>query len=237
MTRLPPPGGVSVHIGSHCRGIGGDEGHHSRHCVLKHFSIQVSEYGFDNDSSDGVLPCESFFSESVLLACLMFHGALPLETHLSPTICSLTLIEHSIDLDVLLGFLAATLNLEHLALLNTVPYPFECASCMLVLLPHLMELHSFPLWLFESLLGMAKFFEHLEALNLTTTRLILILDPRKYSTADLYPLSRSALAPFSPIMELGLEVFHYTPGRPAPNNVIIHRRHGYETFQHREPHQ
>jgi hypothetical protein len=197
----------------------------------------VSEYGFDNDSSDGVLPRESFFSESVLLARLTFRGALPLETHLSPAIRSLTLIEHSVDLDVLLGFLAAAPNLEHLALLNAVPYPFECASRVLVSLPHLTELHSFPLWLFESLLGTAKFFEHLEAPNLTTTHLVLILDPRKYITADLYPPSRRALAPFSPVTELRLEAFHYTPGRPAPNNVIVHGRHGYETLQHREPHQ
>jgi hypothetical protein len=205
--------------------------------VLEHFSIWVSEYGFNNDSSDGVLPCESFFSESVRLACLMFRGALPLKTHLSPAIHSLMLIEHSIDLDVLLGFLAATPNLEHLVLLNAVPYPFECASRMLISLPHLTELHSFPLWLFESLLGMAKFFEHLEAPNLTTTRLVLILNLRKYSTTDLYPPSCHALTPFSPITELRLEVFHYTPGRPAPNNVIVHRHRRYETLQHREPHQ
>jgi len=197
----------------------------------------VSEYGFDNDSSDGVLLRESFFGKSMLLARLTFCGALPLETHLSPAICSFTLIEHSIDLDALLGFLAAAPNLEHLALLNAVPYPFECASRVLVSLPHLTELHSFQLWLFESLLGTAKSFEHLEAPNLTTTRLVLILDPRKYSTADLYPLSRRALAPFSPVTELRLEAFHYTPGRPAPNNVVVHGRRGYETLQHCEPHQ
>jgi hypothetical protein len=202
--------------------------------VLKHFSIQVSEYGFNNDSSNGVLPRESFFGESVLLACLTFHGALPLETHLSPAICSLMLVEHSIDLDVLLGFLAAAPNLEHLTLLNAVPYPFKCMSRVLVSLPHLTELHSFQLWLFESLLGMAKSFEHLEALNLTTTRLVLILDPRKYSTVDLYPLSHCALAPFSPVTELRLEAFHYTPGRPTPNNVVVHGRCRYETLQHRE---
>jgi hypothetical protein len=205
--------------------------------VLEHFSIRVSEYGFDNDSSNRVLPHESFFSESVLLARLMFCGALPLETHLSPAIHLLMLIEHSVDLDMLLGFLATAPNLEHLVLLNTVPYPFECASHVLVSLPHLTELHSFPLWLFESLLGTAKFFEHLEAPNLTMTRLVLILNPRKYSTTDLYPPLCHALAPFSPITELRLEAFHYTPGRPAPNNVIVHRCHGYETLQHCELHQ
>ena len=198
--------------------------------MLEHFSIQVSEYGFDNNSSDGVLPCESFFSESVLLARLMFRDALPLETHLFPAIRSLTLIEHSVDLDVLLGFLAAAPNLEHLALLNAVPYPFECASHVLISLPHLTELHLFLLWLFESLLGTAKFFKHLEAPNLTTTRLVLILNPRKYSTTDLYPPSRHALVPFSPVTELCLKAFHYTPGRPAPNDVIVHGCRGYETL-------
>jgi hypothetical protein len=193
--------------------------------------IQVSEYGFNNDSSDRVLPHELFFSESVLLAHLTFRSMLLLETHLSPAICSLMLIEHSINLNMLLRFLAATPNLEHHALLNAVPYPFKCTSCMLVLLLHLTELHSFPLWLFESLLGMAKFFEHLEALNLTMTHLILILDPRKYSTVDLYPLSCCALMPFSPVMELHLEVFHYTPGRPTPNNVIVHGHRRYETLR------
>jgi hypothetical protein len=192
--------------------------------------IRVSEYGFDNDSSDGVLPRESFFGKSMLLAHLMFCGVLPLETHLSPAIHLLTLIEHSIDLDALLGFLATAPNLEHLALLNAVPYPFECTSHMLVSLPHLMELHSFQLWLFESLLGTAKSFKHLKAPNLTPTHLVLILDPRKYSTADLYPLSCRALVPFSPITELHLEAFHYTPGRPTPNNVVIHRCRRYETL-------
>ena len=205
--------------------------------MLEHFSIWVSEYSFDNDSSNRVLPRELFFSESVLLARLTFRGALPLETHLSPAIRLLTLIEHSVILNMLLGFLAAALNLEHLVLLNAVPYPFECTSRVLISLPHLTELHSFPLWLFESLMGMAKFFEHLEAPNLTTTRLVLILNPRKYSTTDLYLPSCCALAPFSPITELRLEVFHYTPSRPAPNNVIVHRCHGYETLQHCELHQ
>jgi hypothetical protein len=197
----------------------------------------VSEHGFDNNSSDGVLLRESFFSESVLLTHLTFCGTLLLEIHLSPTICSLTLIEHSVDLDVLLRFLTATPNLEHLTLLNAVPYPFECTSHVLISLLHLIELHSFLLWLFKSLLGTAKFFEHLEAPNLTTTRLVLILNPRKYSTADLYLPLRCTLAPFSPITELHLEVFHYTPGRPTPNNVIVHRCHRYETLQHRELHQ
>jgi hypothetical protein len=196
----------------------------------------VAEYGFDNDSSDGVLPCESFFSKSVLLTCLTFRGALLLETHLSPAICSLTLIKHSVNLNVLLGFLTTAPNLEHLTLLNAVPYPFKCTSHVLISLLHLTELHSFQLWLFESLLGMAKFFEHLEAPNLTTTCLVLILDPRN-STADLYPPSCHTLAPFSPITELHLEVFHYTPSRPALNNVIVHGCHRYETLQHHEPHQ
>jgi hypothetical protein len=109
--------------------------------MLKHFSIWVSEYGFDNNSSDRVLPRELFFSKSVLLTCLTFHGTLLLKTHLSPAIRLLMLVEHSIDLNALLGFLATALNLEHLALLNAVLYPFECASHVLVSLLHLMELH------------------------------------------------------------------------------------------------
>ena len=173
---------------------------------------------------------EFFFGESPLLARLTYRGALPLETHLSPRIRSLTLAERAVDLDALLEFLASAPNLEHLALLNAVPYTFECASRAVVSLPRLTELHWFQLWVFEGLLGTAKFFEHLDAPNLGTTRLVLLLDPRKYSATDLYPPSRRALAPFGPVTELHLEASHYTPGKPARNNVVFHGRRGHETL-------
>ena len=93
---------------------------------------------------------------------------------------------------------------------------------MLISLPCLMELHWFQLWVFESLLGMAKFFKHLDMPNLTTICLILLLNPRKYSATDLYPPSHHTCTPFGTITKLHLKASHYTPGKPARNNLIFH---------------
>jgi hypothetical protein len=41
---------------------------------------------------------------------------------------------------------------------------------------------------------------------------------------DLYPPSHRALTRFSLVTELHLEASHYTPGKPARNNIIFHRR-------------
>src|SRR5216683_8129780 len=112
----------------------------------------MSKYSFGDDSRDGVLPHESFFAKSALLTCLTYRGAPPLEMHLSPVICLLTLVKCTVDLNALLKFLAAAPNLEHLVLLNALPYMFECVSCVHVSLPHLMELYWFQLWVFEVLL-------------------------------------------------------------------------------------
>ena len=199
--------------------------------VLEHFSIRMSEYGFGDDTCDDVLPAESFFPESGSLDRLTFRAALPLHTQLSPAIRSLTLAERAFDLDALLACLAAAPSLEYLALLNSVPYTFECKPREPVSLLQLKELHWFQVWLFDNLLGIVKFFEHLVAPNLDDTRFVLLLDPNKYSAADLYPPScQRALHPFGPITELHLEACHFTPGKPARNNLVFHGRRAHETL-------
>jgi hypothetical protein len=56
--------------------------------ALEHFLILMSEYGFRDDSRNGVLPPQSFFALSRPLTQLTFHACLPLKTHLLPSICS-----------------------------------------------------------------------------------------------------------------------------------------------------
>ena len=199
--------------------------------ALEHFSVRMSEYGFRDDTCDDVLPAECFFPESESLARLTFRAALPLHTQLSSAIRSLTLAERAFDLDALLTCLAVAPNLEYLALLNSVPYTFECKPREPVSLLQLKELHWFQVWVFDDLLGTVKFFEHLIAPNLDDTRFVLLLDPTKYSAADLYPPScQRALHPFGPITELHLEACHFTPGKPARNNLVFHGRRAHETL-------
>jgi len=199
--------------------------------ALEHFSIRMSEYGFRDDTCDHVLPAQSFFPESESLDRLTFRSALPLHTQLSSAIRSLTLAERAFDLDALLACLAAAPNLEYLALLNSVPYTFECKPREPVSLLQLKELHWFQVWVFDDLLGTVKFFEHLVAPNLDHTRFVLLLDPTKYSAAALYPPScQRALHPFGPITELHLEAAHFRPGKPARNNLIFHGRRAHETL-------
>jgi hypothetical protein len=156
---------------------------------------------------------------------------LPLRTHLSPNIRSLTLAERAFDLDALLACLAAAPNLEYLALLNSVPYTFERQPREPVSLLQLKELHWFQVWVFDDLLGTVQFFEHLVAPNLDHTRFVLLLDPSKYSHAALYPPScQRALYPFGPVTELHLEACHFTPGKPARNNLVFHGRRAHETL-------
>jgi hypothetical protein len=197
--------------------------------ALEHFSIRVTEYGFRDDTRGRKLPARSFFSSRVLTQ-LTFRGAVPLETHLSPSIRSLTLAERSFDLDALLACLSAAPNLEYLALLNSVPHTFECAARTPVSLPLLRELHWFQVWVFDNLFGTVKFFEHLDAPNLETTCFVLLLDPTKYSATDLYLPCHRAIAPFGPVTELHLEAAHFTPGKPARNNVVFHGRRAGETL-------
>jgi len=81
----------------------------------------------DDSCIDGPL---SFFNESKFLMELTFRGALPLQTHLLPTIRSLTLVDRVVDLDELLCCLAATPNLEFVALLDTAhALPQHKARC------------------------------------------------------------------------------------------------------------
>jgi hypothetical protein len=69
--------------------------------AFEHFSLRMSEYGFNDDSCDGALPSQSSFAEPASLSRLTCKAALPLETHLSPSIRSLTLTEWVVDLDAL----------------------------------------------------------------------------------------------------------------------------------------
>src|SRR6267142_579556 len=197
---------------------------------LEHFSIRMSEYGFRDDSRDGVLPPQSFFASSRLLRQLTFRACLPLDTHLSPSIRSLTLAERAFDLDALLACLAAAPNLEYLALLNSVPHTYECAPRTPVALRRLRELHWFQVWVIDNIFGTVKFFEHLDAPELDTTRFVLLLDPTKYAAMDLYPPCRRAATPFGPVTELHLEASHFTPGKPARNNLVFHGRRAGETL-------
>jgi hypothetical protein len=93
-----------------------------------------------------------------------------------------------------------------------------------------MEVHLFQPRVFEGLLGTAKFFEHLDASNLSATRLVLLLDPTKYAAANIYPLSQRALVSFCTISELHLETSHLTLSKPARNNLIFHGRRAHETW-------
>ena len=61
-------------------------------------------------------------------------------------------------------------------------------------------------------------------------RFVLLLDPTKYAASDLYPPCRRAVAPFGPVTELHLEASHFTPGKPARNNLVFHGRRAGETL-------
>ncbi|KAH9959121.1 hypothetical protein BC827DRAFT_528114 [Russula dissimulans] len=192
--------------------------------ALEHFSIRMSEYGFQDDSHDCILP--PFSKSAECLSQLTFRSALPLQSHLSPAIRSLTLAERVFDLDALLACLEAVPNLEYLALLNSVPHTYESVPRSVVTLSRLRELHWFQVWVIDNLLGTVKLFEHLDMPALDTTQFVLLLDPRKYSTMDLYLPTHRHVSLFSntghTITELQLEASHFTPGKPARNNIVIH---------------
>jgi len=206
--------------------------------VLEHFSIRMNEYGWRDDTRHGPLPShESFFGESEFLEQLTFRAALPLPTHLSPTIRSLTLAERVFDLDALLECLDAAPNLEYLSFLNSVPHTFESISRgYLVSLHRLRELNWFQVSVCDNVIGTVKLFEHLVMPNLDSTLFVLLLDPSKYSPTELYtPCHRSVslfAAPTTTITELHLEASHFTPGKAARNNIVFHgRRHNdHETL-------
>ena len=206
--------------------------------ILEDFSIRMIEYGWRDDTREDPLPSpESFFGESEFLERLTFRAALPLPTHLSPTIRSLTLAERVFDLDDLLECLNAAPNLEYLALLDCVPHTFESISRgSLVSLHRLKELNWFQVSFCNSVIGTVKLFEHLVMPNLDTTLFVLLLDPAKYSPTDLYiPCSRSVSlfsSSATTITELHLEASHFTPEKPARNNIVFHgRRHNdHETL-------
>lgn len=205
--------------------------------VLEHFSIRMNEYGWRDDSLQGPLPSrESFFGESEFLERLTFRSALPLSTHLSPTIRSLTLAERVFDLDALLECLDAAPNLEYLAFLNSVPHTFQSFTReSLVSLHRLRELNFFQISVCDNVLGTVKLFEHLVMPNLDTTLFVLLLDPSKYSPTELYTPCHRSVSLFTTttaITELHLEASHFTPGKPARNNIVFHgRRHNdHETL-------
>lgn len=196
--------------------------------ALEHFSIVMIEYGFPDDSrADGPL---SFFDESECLTELTFKGALPLQTHLSPAIRSLTLADRVVDLDVLLGCLAAAPNLEYLALLDSVPHTFDPSTRPVVALNALKEFHWFQGRVFDNVLGTIKLFEHLVLPSLDSPEFVLLLEPTKYAVSDLYTPCRRSTTLFQAITELCLEATHYSPDKPARNNVVFHGRHNHETL-------
>ena len=204
---------------------------------LEHFSIRMNQPGWHDDNQYGPLPSrESFFGESELFERLTFRAVLPLPTHLSGTIKSLTLADRVFDLDAMLGCLDAAPNLEYLALLNCVPHTFEStARGFAVSLNRLRELNWFQAFVCDNILGTVKLFEHLELPNLDTGAFVLLLDPSKYSPLQLYiPCSRSVtLFGTTPtITELHLDASHFTPDKPARNNIVFHgRRHSpHETL-------
>jgi len=125
--------------------------------ALQHFSIMMIKYRFPNDSRfDSPL---SFFDESEFLTELMFRGVLPLQTHLSPVIRSLTLADRVVDLDELLHCLAAAPNLEYLTLLDLVPHTFDPSTRPVVTLNGLKELHWFQGRIYDSVVRTIKLFE------------------------------------------------------------------------------
>ena len=80
------------------------------------------KYGFPDDSRlDAPL---DFFADSELLSML-------------------TLADRVVNLDTLLGFLGAALNLEYLALLDSVPHTFDESTRSVVTLHALREFHCF----------------------------------------------------------------------------------------------
>jgi hypothetical protein len=197
--------------------------------ALEQFSIRMIEDGFPDDSHDERLPQPCLFGESEFLTELTFRGALPLKSHLSPAIRSLTLADRAFDLDNMLGCLQAAPNLEYLALLDCVPHTFESIHRSLVELSQLRELRWFQGRVFDNLLGTVKLFEHLVLPRLDTTEFVMLLDPTKYMSSELYtPCHRSATL-LSTVTELVLEATHYAPGKPARNNIAFHGRHNGET--------
>jgi hypothetical protein len=204
---------------------------------LEHFSIRMHQPGWDDDAHNGPLPPRgSFFSESQFFERLTFRAVLPLSTHLSGTIKSLTLADRVFDLDALLGCLDSVPNLEYLALLNAVPHTFEAtARGFVVSLNRLREFNWFQALVCNNVLGTVKLFEHLDMPNLDTTAFVLLLNPSKYSPSQLYnPCSHSVTLFGTPstITELHLEASHFTPEKPARNNIVFHgRRHSpHETL-------
>jgi hypothetical protein len=196
--------------------------------ALEHFSILMIEYGFPDDTRvDGPL---NFFDESEFLTELTFRGALPLQTHLSPAIRSLTLADRVVDLDALLGCLAAAPNLEYLALLDSVPHTFDQKTRPVVTLHALKEFHWFQGRVFDNVLGTVKLFEHLVLPSLHNSEFVLLLDPTKYAVSDLYAPCRRSTTLFQGITDLCLEATHYSPDTPARNNIVFHGRQNHETL-------
>ncbi|KAH8984178.1 hypothetical protein EDB86DRAFT_2964080 [Lactarius hatsudake] len=196
--------------------------------ALEHFSIMMFEYGFPDDSRvDGPL---SFFDESEFLTELTFKRALPLQTHLSPSIRSLTLADRVVDLDELLHCLAAAPNLEYLALLDSVPHTFDPSRRPVVTLDRLKEFHWFQGRVFDNVLGTVKLFEHLVLPRLDSPEFVLLLDPTKYAVVDLYMPCHRSTTLFHTITELCLEATHYSPDKPARNNIVFHGLHNRETL-------
>ncbi|KAF8256728.1 hypothetical protein EI94DRAFT_1836641 [Lactarius quietus] len=199
--------------------------------ALENFSIIMIEYGgFPDDSRvDG--PPVDFFEESEFLNTLTFRATLPLQRQLSPAIRSLTLADKVVDLETLLCCLGAVPNLEYLALLDSVPNTFDASTRpVVVTLPALREFHWFQGRVFDNVLGTVKLFEHLVLPALSSPEFILLLEPTKYAVTDLYAPCHRSTTLFHTITELCLEATHYSPEKPARNNIVFHGRHEHETL-------
>jgi hypothetical protein len=196
--------------------------------ALEHFSIRMYESGFPDNSRDEEL-CQFFLDELDSLTELTFRGALPLREHLSHTIRSLTVADRVFDLDEMLACLQAASNLEYLALLDSVPHTFQSIRRPLVELSRLKEFHWFQGLVFDNVLGTVKLFEHLILPELDTTQFVMLLDPSRYMSCDLYTPCHRFTNLLSTVTELVLEAMHHAPGKPARNSIVFHGRHNGET--------
>jgi hypothetical protein len=154
-----------------------------------------------------------------MLNCLAYCATLPVEAQLSPAI-PLAHARQAREVDALLACLAAAPSVERLALLNAASYAFERAQHLPVTRARPTELHLFQSWVFEGLLGTAKFFKHLDA----PLRNPLRPPPRanKACCHRRYPPSQRALASFCAISELLLKASRFILGKPARNKLIFH---------------
>jgi hypothetical protein len=119
------------------------------------------------------------------------------------------------DLDALLECLDATVNLEYLALLNSVPTHLSPLRGIVKPAPRITQL--VPSTHLRHILGTIKLFEHLDMPNLDIATLVL-LDPSEYSPLQLY----------NPLLSLPHPLRHHTHYHRAST---WKRRTSYRTNQ------